>query len=122
MEKVRIDKWLWAVRIYKTRSMAAEACSSGKVKIDGKSIKPAKEISEGMIIELYKDMMHRKFKVLQLLEKRVAAKLVAEYMEDLTPESEFVNRESVMSSAFYRKKGLGRPTKKERREIDRLKG
>jgi ribosome-associated heat shock protein Hsp15 len=116
--KVRIDKWLWSVRIYKTRRLAAEACEGGKVKINGKAVKASSKFSVGDEISLYKDGMNRKFRVVDFLEKRVGALLVKNYMEDLTPEEEFINQKVAMKSAFYRPKGQGRPTKKERRQID----
>ena len=118
-DKVRIDKWLWAVRIYKKRSQAAIACNSGKVKIEGESVKASKQIGIGEIINIQKDALKLTFKVIGLVEKRVSAKLVSNYVEELTPEEELMKHKEFMKSAFYRPKGLGRPTKKERRIIDK---
>jgi len=120
-EKVRLDKYLWAVRIYKTRSLAAEACQGGKVKVNGESVKASKTIGINDIISLHKDMMHLKYRVLQLLEKRLSAALIKDYLEDLTPADEFENKKLVQRSTFYRPKGLGRPTKKEKRLIDKVR-
>jgi len=120
-QKVRIDKYLWAVRIYKTRTLAAEACNGGKVKLNNESIKPSKNVEAGDLISLHKDMVHRKFKVLKILEKRLGAALINEYLEDLTDPSEIEKSKNIKQSAFYRQKGLGRPTKRERRLIDKLK-
>ncbi|HPD64063.1 MAG TPA: RNA-binding S4 domain-containing protein [Bacteroidia bacterium] len=122
IQSVRLDKYLWAVRIYKTRSLAAEACNGGKVKLNGEAAKPSKAVKENDTIELYKDFVHHQFRVIQLLEKRVGHSIVKDYLEDLTPPEEFENRKIVEQSAFYRPKGLGRPTKRERRLLDKIKG
>lgn len=119
--RVRIDKWLWAVRIFKTRRLVVDACNAGKVKIDAKSVKPSKDIFIDDIIDVQKGIIKHKIKVLDLLEKRVSAKLVNKYMEDLTPEKELINQKAVRESAFFRPKGDGRPTKKERRLLDNLR-
>ena len=111
--RLRIDKWLWAVRIFKTRRLAVDACNAGKIKIDGKSVKPSKDIFIDDIIDVQKGIIKHKYKVLDLLEKRVSAKLVNKYMEDLTPEKELINQKAVRESAFFSPKGDGRPTKKE---------
>jgi len=118
-EKVRIDKWLWAVRIYKKRKQAAIECNSGKVKIKGESVKASKQIGIGEVIDIQKDAIKRTYKVIGLVEKRVSAKLVSNYVEDLTSEEELMKHKEFMKSAFYRPKGLGRPTKKERRSISK---
>ena len=117
-EKVRLDKWLWSVRIYKSRKLAAEACEGGKVKINGKSAKASAKFNIGDVITLFKDGMNRVYLVKEFLSKRVAAALVSNYMEDQTAEEEFINQKIALRSAFHRAKGLGRPTKKERKEID----
>ncbi len=122
-DTVRIDKWLWAVRFYKTRTRAAEACKGGKVKIDGKNVKPSREIKPGEIIEVHHNYIKRTVKVLQAAQNRVAAKLVPELMEDLTPAEEFEKLEMLRKvNSEKRERGAGRPTKKERRMIEKLKG
>ena len=121
-EGIRIDKWLWAVRIFKTRSQATNACKSGKVKIDENSIKPSREVKLNEKIFVQINHITRTLKVIGLLKNRVAAKLVPDYMEDLTPAEEY-DKEKIKREINYeyRDRGLGRPTKKERRLIDRLK-
>ena len=121
-EGIRIDKWLWAVRIFKSRSQATDACKSGKVKIDAITVKPSREVK--LNEEIFVQIKHitKTLKVIGLLNNRVAAKLVADYMEDLTPPEEY-EKEKLKKEINYefRDRGLGRPTKKERRLIDRLK-
>ncbi|MEZ5013852.1 MAG: RNA-binding S4 domain-containing protein [Chitinophagales bacterium] len=117
--KCRIDKWLWAVRLYKTRSLATESVKSGKVKIGGDSVKPSFEVYPGIIITIPKGVVRYQYEVLEVLEKRVGAELAKKYCADITPEVEKLKAISVthMPSAF-REKGTGRPTKKERRDLD----
>ncbi len=116
---LRIDKWLWAVRLFKTRNQATRACNAGKVKIDGNPVKPSRDIKPGMIITIQSGPLKKTVKVVELLHKRVGAKLVSNYMEDLTPEEEYLKLEKIKKQAVpMRPKGLGRPTKKERRDID----
>jgi len=117
MNSVRIDKWLWAVRLYKSRTLAAEACSAGHVKIGGQSIKPAREIQIGETIMARTGKINRIVKVSALLEKRVSAKLVSDFFEDLTPAEEYekARRSNDNSPILHYPKGLGRPTKKQRR-------
>lgn len=122
MTEVRIDKWLWAVRIYKTRSKATDACKAGRVTMDGKLVKPSRMVAVGDIIDVRKENYNLQFEVKEVLEKRVGAKLVEHYMIDLTPEEEYHKFDLVKSGNFeYRDRGAGRPTKRERREIDRFK-
>ncbi len=119
---VRVDKWLWAVRIFKTRSKATLACRNGKVKVEDQEAKPSAEVKPGNRVKVSKDHLNLEFKVLQLLEKRVGAKVVSDYMEDITPEEEYHKHEIARDSNFeYRERGIGRPTKKQRREIEKLK-
>lgn len=122
MDGVRIDKWLWAVRIFKTRSQATAACKGGKVKINGQNIKASREVKEGEKISISLTTFIKTVTVKALLQNRVSAKLVPDYMTDLTPSEEYdkqkINREL---NAEYRERGDGRPTKKERRIIERLK-
>jgi ribosome-associated heat shock protein Hsp15 len=117
----RIDKYLWAVRIYKTRSLASEACRKGKIIINEIQVKPSRMISENEIIVVKKPPVTFKFRVIEPIENRVSAKIVSKYAEDLTPEEEKAKldlKQTVVSG--FRDKGTGRPTKKERRLIDRL--
>lgn len=119
---VRVDKYLWSVRLYKTRSQATDACRSGKVTINEQEVKPSREVKEGDIISISKDSIIRTIKIIQLLKNRVGAKLVDQYMEDLTPQEEYDKLVTIKSKKFeYRQRGLGRPTKRERRDIDHLK-
>ncbi len=118
----RIDKYLWAVRLFKTRSQATEACRAGKVKVDDQAVKPSREIHIGMVITVQGGPILRTIKIKELLEKRVGAKLVNQYMEDLTPAEEYQKLEIAKSQAGMRPHGKGRPTKKERRDIDRWFG
>lgn len=119
---VRIDKWLWAVRLYKTRSLASEACRSGKISMQGLVVKPSREIKIGDVIEVYKTPLQLKIKVKELLENRVGAPLVSNYMEDLTPKEEYDKILLLKDKQFEKRdRGTGRPTKKERRDIDEFK-
>ncbi len=113
----RIDKWLWSVRAFKTRSQATDACRAGKVKVDETPIKPSREVKTGMIITLQQGPLKRTLKVTGLLQKRVGAKLVGQFMEDLTPEEEYQKLEAIRTMPAARARGAGRPTKKERRDI-----
>ncbi|NOX48841.1 MAG: RNA-binding S4 domain-containing protein [Chlorobi bacterium] len=119
---MRIDKWLWAVRLYKTRSQAGEACKGGKVKIDGRNVKPSKEVKAGDEIEIHVNLIEKKVLVKQVLKNRVGAKLVEIYMTDLTPQEEYDKLKLMREmNAENRQRGLGRPTKKNRRMIEQLK-
>ena len=117
---VRMDKWLWSVRLYKSRSIAASACTSGKVQVGGHSIKASRSVKVGEIITAVTGDITRTVKVTGLLESRVGAKLVSQFMEDLTPASEYEKpREKIfLTPAFQRPKGTGRPTKKDRRSMN----
>lgn len=118
---VRLDKFLWAVRIYKTRTDAADACKGNKVKVSGVSAKPSKEILPGNRIEVRKGAVTYTYEVKSLLSSRVGASLVPEYVTNLTPESELAKLKSPVETFFLKRdKGSGRPTKKERREIDEM--
>jgi ribosome-associated heat shock protein Hsp15 len=125
MEKennLRIDKWLWAVRIFKTRSQAAEACKKGKILIDDVQVKPSRVIKIGEIVYLKRPPITFQFKVLGLLGKRQAASIVVDYVKDITPEEEKLKLDMQRYEGYeLRDRGLGRPTKRERRLIDDLK-
>lgn len=117
--QARIDKWLWAVRIYKTRSIAAEACKKGHIMVRDKTVKPSFIIHEGDIVQVKKSPITYSFKVLKCAENRVGAKLVPELMENVTPVEQYEILEMSRISGFIdRARGTGRPTKKERRNMD----
>jgi ribosome-associated heat shock protein Hsp15 len=125
MEKVRIDKWLWSVRIFKSRTMATDACKGGRVRIDGETVKPSYLMTENEIVTVKKDGFNFQFRSIKLIEKRVGAAIAVECYENITPEAEmnkykdwFLNG---MGSAEKREKGAGRPTKKERRDLEKHK-
>lgn len=119
MAEARIDKWLWAARIFKTRTIAAEACKKGRVSINGVQAKPARMIKPGDVISVKKSPITYSFKVLQAIEKRVGAKLVPEIMENVTsPEQYELLEMSKISGFIDRARGTGRPTKKDRRSLD----
>lgn len=120
-EAVRIDKYLWAIRAFKTRSEACDACKGGKIRVDGRDIKPSKEVKVGEVITVRKGPVTYTYKVVALLSSRVGAALVPNYALDLTPESEREILRAPRETVFLsRDKGTGRPTKKERRELDSL--
>ena len=122
MAKIRIDKWLWAVRIFKTRAISTDACNSGKVKIDGKSIKPSRSIKLNETITVQKGIVKFVYEVSGLIEKRVSAKIASENVNDLTSiEEKFKMKAASAQPVTKRDKGMGRPTKKDRRNIDKLK-
>jgi len=121
-ENLRIDKWLWAVRIFKTRSQASEACKKGRVLINDVQIKPSRIIKIGEIVNLKMPPIIYKYRVKGLLGKRQSAKIVVDYVEDITPEEEKLKLDIKRFTGFeIRDNGVGRPTKKERRLIDDLK-
>ena len=121
MEEIRADKFLWAIRAFKTRTEAADACKGGKVKIDGTNVKPAGKIEAGDVLTVRKGAVTYTYKVLQPLSSRVGAKLVPQYVEDLTPESELDKLRRPVETFFVtRDRGEGRPTKKDRREMEKL--
>lgn len=122
MDEVRIDKWLWSVRIYKTRNIAIDACKAGKVKIDGHSVKPSRVVKLGDVIDISIGPLNKTIRVKQLLHNRVSAKLVIDYLEDLTPAEEYERIEFMKEfNTERRDRGMGRPTKKDRRDINRIK-
>lgn len=119
--EVRIDKWLWAVRLFKTRSIAIEACKKGRVSIKGVTIKPSRSIKVGDVIEVRRPPITYSFEVLNLSENRMGAKLVPEFMKDVTSPSQLEILEMSKVSGFVdRARGTGRPTKKDRRELDQF--
>lgn len=119
----RLDKYLWSVRIYKTRSDAADACKSGKVKVNGTEAKSSRDVKSGDILEVRKQNIAFKFKVLALIDKRQPARAVPEYIENITTEEELAKLHAPKENIFlYRDRGTGRPTKKERRDMEDLLG
>lgn len=125
LDKVRVDKWLWSVRVFKSRTMATDACKSGRVKINDKNAKPSTTIERGDLVSVRKEGFNLQFKVLDLIQKRVGAPIAQTCYENVTPEAEmmkyknwYVGKAQVES----REKGAGRPTKRERRDIDQFKG
>lgn len=119
MAEARIDKWLWASRIFKTRSIASEACKKGRISINGMQVKPARMIKPGEVIQVKKPPVTYSFKVLQAIEKRIGAKLVPEVLENVTTPDQYELLEMSKISGFVdRARGTGRPTKKDRRSMD----
>lgn len=126
MDKVRIDKWLWSVRIFKSRTLATDACKSGKVKIKGDAVKPSYLLGEGELVQVKKEGFNLLFRCIQLIEKRVGAPIALACYEDVTPMEEKTKYEAWFNNTGVpivekRERGMGRPTKKERRVIDQFK-
>ncbi|MDD3088620.1 MAG: RNA-binding S4 domain-containing protein [Candidatus Omnitrophica bacterium] len=123
--KVRIDKWLWAVRIFKTRDVSAVMCERGNVTIGGQNVKPSRVVAAGMEISVRKDNIDRVLEVLKVIDRRVSAKEAALCVRDMTPPEEIEKARIIRSmnaARPFREKGLGRPTKKERRKMDMYRG
>ena len=119
MVEVRIDKWMWATRIFKTRTIALEACKKNRISVGGVSVKPSRIIKVGDVISVRKPPITYSFRVLNVADKRMGAKLVPQYLENITPPEEYEILEMNKISGFVnRARGLGRPTKKDRRELD----
>lgn len=119
MNEARIDKWMWAARIFKTRTIASEACKRGRIHLNGALAKAARTVKPGDVIQVKKPPVTYSFKVLQAIEKRVGAKLVSEIMENITPPEQYELLEMSRVSGFVnRAKGTGRPTKKDRRSLE----
>jgi ribosome-associated heat shock protein Hsp15 len=121
-EKLRVDKYLWAIRVFKTRTLASDACRAGRVKLDNQNIKPSHEVKAGEVYQVSKGIERKVIKVTGLLESRVDAKKAIDFYEDITP----VEQTQAFKSMFHapllkRDRGTGRPTKRDRREIDELK-
>lgn len=123
MEEVRIDKWLWAVRVFKTRTVASEACKKGRVLIGETVVKPSRSIRAGEVVQVRKPPVTYSFRVLALSDKRMGAKMVSQYMENVTPMEQYELLELNRIGGFVdRQRGTGRPTKKERRDLDQFSG
>lgn len=122
-DEIRMDKFLWAVRIFKTRTLAADACAKGQVTISGLTVKPSRHVAVGEVFMVRKTPMVHTYKVLGLLNNRLSAEKVKEFIEEITPDEEFHKLEMVrLQRNGIRDRGTGRPTKKERRDIDRFTG
>jgi ribosome-associated heat shock protein Hsp15 len=120
-DKIRIDKYLWAIRIFKTRNLATEACKAGKVKLEQQSLKASYVVKVGDIFQIQKEHLKKIVKVTALLGKRVDASTAAKYYEDLSPVDDTPRHFSVFNTpVLKRDRGAGRPTKKDRREIDEI--
>lgn len=118
-ETARIDKWLWAARIFKTRSIASDACKNGRVTIGGVNMKPSRSVKVGDVVSVKKPPVTYSFKVLKTIEQRVGAKLIPEIYENVTDPKQYELLEMSRISGFVdRARGTGRPTKKERRALD----
>lgn len=121
MDEVRIDKWLWAVRIFKTRTVASEACKKGRVVIGNVDVKPSRNIRVGEIIGVKKPPVTFSFEVLELADKRMGAAMVPRFMRNVTPPDQYELLEMNRISGFVdRQRGSGRPTKKERRDLEQF--
>ncbi|MBE6237686.1 MAG: RNA-binding S4 domain-containing protein [Bacteroidales bacterium] len=121
MEEVRIDKYLWSIRVFKTRSEATVACNGGKVRLNGSDVKPSKAVKPGDVIVVRKGAVTYTYKVLALIDKRQGPKLVPEYVENQTPQSELDKLRAPVETFFLKRdRGTGRPTKKDRRQMDNL--
>ncbi|SHF86743.1 heat shock protein Hsp15 [Mariniphaga anaerophila] len=118
-ESVRIDKWLWAVRVFKTRSQATEACKKGRVVIEDLPVKPSREVHPGEVVKVRKPPLTISLKVLAVADKRMSAKLAVDFVEDVTPPEELeVLEMQKQMNWISRDRGAGRPTKRERRKLD----
>ena len=121
MEEVRIDKYLWSIRVFKTRSEATVACNGGKVRLNGSDVKPSKAVKPGDVVVVRKGAVTYTYKVLALIDKRQGPKLVPEYVENQTPQSELDKLRAPVETFFLKRdRGTGRPTKKDRRQMDNL--
>ena len=123
MNEARIDKWLWAARIFKTRSIAVDAIKNGRVTIQGVNVKPSRMVKEGEVVSVRKPPVTYSFKILKTIEQRVGAKLIPEIYENVTPADQYELLEMNRISGFVnRQRGTGRPTKKDRRAMDAFVG
>ncbi|MDE6079940.1 MAG: RNA-binding S4 domain-containing protein [Duncaniella sp.] len=121
MNEVRVDKWLWAMRVFKTRTIATDACKKGRVLMGGQPVKPSRTVKPGDIVDVRRPPVTYTFRVKAVTQNRLGAKLVPDYMENLTPQSQLDLLDVVRISGFIdRRKGLGRPTKREGRDLARF--
>jgi len=119
--KIRIDKWLWTVRLFKTRTLATDACNAGKVKINAVNCKPSREIKKNEKIQIRIGMLLKTVEVLDFPKSRVGAKLVPDYYIDLTPPEEYERVKNTSTATEWREHGIGRPTKRDRRQLEYIK-
>ena len=120
-EETRIDKYLWAIRVFKTRSEATDACKGGKIKLNGADAKPSKAVRPGDTVRARKGAVTYTYRVIEPIEKRQGAKLVSQYAENITPQSELDKLKAPVETFFLKRdRGTGRPTKKDRRQMDSL--
>ena len=120
-DETRIDKYLWAVRVFKTRTDATDACKGGKIRVNGADVKPSKAIKPGDVITVRKGAVTYTYKVIAPVEKRQGAKLVPQYAENITPEEELAKLKAPVETFFLKRdRGTGRPTKKDRRQMESL--
>ncbi|MDR2962376.1 MAG: RNA-binding S4 domain-containing protein [Bacteroidales bacterium] len=118
-ENIRIDKWLWAVRLYKTRSLATAACKNNQIAVNAVFVKPSRTLQVGDVVLVKKPPFPRTYKVLGLLAQRESAKVVVDFVEDITPAEEIEKWETArLVKPVFRERGLGRPTKKDRRDME----
>ena len=121
MDEVRIDKYLWAIRVYKTRTDATDACNGGKIRLNGADVKPSKHVKSGDFIVVRKGAVTYTYRVIEPLDKRQGAQLVPKYAENLTPQEELDKLRAPVETFFLKRdRGAGRPTKKDRRQMDAL--
>jgi ribosome-associated heat shock protein Hsp15 len=121
-ERMRIDKWLWVVRLYKTRALAADACQHGRVVCENVAVKPSREVKIGAIYEIRMKQIKLVIRAKALAKGRINAKVVEDFIEDLTDKAEYKKLETINRYAFEtRDKAIGRPTKKDRRNIENIK-
>lgn len=122
MNDERIDKWLWAMRVFKTRSIATDACKKGRVMMGGVAVKPSRSVKVGDVVDVRKPPVTLSFRVKALSPGRLGARLVPDYLENITPQSQYDLLEMTRISGFVdRRKGLGRPTKRDSREMSRFR-
>lgn len=120
---MRIDKYLWCLRYFKTRSLATKACKKGAVKVNENAVKPSRDVFPGDSIGVHKNQIHYSLEVINLPKSRLGPKLVDLFRKDTTPKEAFENKELLKySKAYYHKKGVGRPTKKDRRDLEDFTG
>ena len=119
--KIRIDKWLWMVRLCKTRTLATDACNAGKVKINAVNCKPSREIKKGEKIQIRIGMLLKTIEVAAFPKSRIGAKLVPDYYTDRTPEEEYERVKNISAANEWREYGVGRPTKRDRRQLEYVK-
>ncbi|MFZ6052703.1 RNA-binding S4 domain-containing protein [Halocola ammonii] len=118
---MRVDKYLWAVRVFKTRSLATKECKQGRISIDDAAVKPSREVKEGEVVDVRKGPITHSYKVLDFPKSRVGAKLVEDFMQEVTSDEQKEKMEKIkLAQKGQRRRGMGRPTKKDRRDINKF--